>query len=92
MSSVTCDFETPQKCILCKIYITEHYAVANNPGAVSNIPTIALTNSTLKYALALADKGWRKACKEDKALYRGLNIVNGKVVFKTVTKEEPTYY
>ena len=61
-----------------------HYAVANIPGAVPNTSTTALTNATLKYALALADKGWRKACKEDKALYRGLNIVNGKVVFKAV--------
>lgn len=47
-----------------------HYAVANIPGAVPNTSTTALTNATLKYALALADKGWRKACKEDKALYR----------------------
>ena len=61
-----------------------HYAVANIPGAVPHTSTIALTNATLKYALALADKGWRKACMEDKALYRGLNIVNGKVVFKAV--------
>ena len=61
-----------------------HYAVANIPGAVPHTSTIALTNATLKYALALADKGWRKACKEDKALHRGLNIVNGKVVFKAV--------
>ena len=61
-----------------------HYAVANIPGAVPNTSTTALTNATLKYALTLADKGWRKACKEDKALYRGLNIVNGKVVFKAV--------
>ena len=61
-----------------------HYAVANIPGAVPHTSTIALTNATLKYALALADKGWQKACKEDKALYRGLNIVNGKVVFKAV--------
>ena len=61
-----------------------HYAVANIPGAVPHTSTTALTNATLKYALALADKGWRKACKEDKALYRGLNIVNGKVVFKAV--------
>lgn len=61
-----------------------HYAVANIPGAVPHTSTIALTNATLKYALALADKGWRKACKEDKALYRGLNIANGKVVFKAV--------
>ena len=59
-----------------------HYAVANIPGAVPNTSTTALTNATQKYALALPVKGWRKACKEDKALYRGLNIVNGKVVFK----------
>lgn len=61
-----------------------HYAVANIPGAVPHTSTIALTNATLKYALALADKGWKKACKDDIALYRGLNIVNGKVTFKAV--------
>ena len=61
-----------------------HYAVANIPGAVPNTSTLALTNATLKYALALADKGWKKACKEDPALYKGLNIVNGNVVFKAV--------
>ena len=61
-----------------------HYAVANIPGAVPNTSTLALTNATLRYALALADKGWRQACKDDSALYKGLNIVNGKVVFKAV--------
>ena len=61
-----------------------HYAVANIPGAVPNTSTIALTNATLRYALALADKGWRKACQDDAALFRGLNIVEGKVVFKAV--------
>ena len=61
-----------------------HYAVANIPGAVPNTSTIALSNATLKYALALADKGWRKACKDDAALYRGLNIVQGKITFKAV--------
>ena len=61
-----------------------HYAVANIPGAVPNTSTMALTNATLRYAIALADKGWKKACKDDPALYRGLNIVNGKVVFKAV--------
>ena len=61
-----------------------HYAVANIPGAVPNTSTIALTNATLRYALALADKGWRKACKDDKALFQGLNIVEGKVTFKAV--------
>ena len=61
-----------------------HYAVANIPGAVPNTSTTALTNATLKYALALADKGWQQACKDDPALYRGLNIVEGKVTFKAV--------
>ena len=61
-----------------------HYAVANIPGAVPNTSTIALTNATLRYALALADKGWKKACKEDPALALGLNVVEGKVTYKAV--------
>ena len=61
-----------------------HYAVANIPGAVPNTSTAALTNATLKYALALADKGWKKACREDTALYKGLNVVEGKITFKAV--------
>ena len=61
-----------------------HYAVANIPGAVPNTSTMALTNATLRYAIALADKGWKRACDEDPALARGLNIVDGKIVFKPV--------
>jgi alanine dehydrogenase len=61
-----------------------HYCVANIPGAVPYTSTMALTNATLRYAVALADKGWRQACKDDEALYRGLNIVDGKVTFKAV--------
>ena len=61
-----------------------HYAVANIPGAVPRTSTLALTNVTLPYALALANKGWKKACKDDKALSQGLNVVEGKVVFKPV--------
>ena len=61
-----------------------HYCVANIPGAVPNTSTIALTNATLRYAVELADKGWRKACKDDEALRKGLNIVQGKVTFKAV--------
>ena len=61
-----------------------HYAVANIPGAVPNTSTIALTNATLRYALALADKGWQQACKDDLALYRGLNIVEGRVTYRAV--------
>ena len=63
---------------------TVHYCVANIPGAVPNTSTLALTNATLRYAIALADKGWKKACKDDAALAKGLNIVEGKVVFKAV--------
>ena len=61
-----------------------HYAVANIPGAVPNTSTAALTNATMKYAVALADKGWRQACKDDAALRAGLNVVEGKITFKPV--------
>lgn len=61
-----------------------HYCVANIPGAVPYTSTLALTNATLPYAIQLADKGWEKACKEDPALREGLNIVEGKIVYKAV--------
>ena len=61
-----------------------HYAVANIPGAVPNTSTIALTNATLRYAVELADKGWRRACREDAALRAGLNVVEGKIAYKAV--------
>ncbi|MCD8313354.1 MAG: alanine dehydrogenase [Bacteroidales bacterium] len=61
-----------------------HYAVANIPGAVPYTSTMALTNATMRYAVALADKGWKKACADDPALAKGLNIVDGKVTFKAV--------
>ncbi|MGB2514007.1 MAG: alanine dehydrogenase, partial [Flavobacteriaceae bacterium] len=63
-----------------------HYAVTNMPGAVPNTSTTALTNATLHYALELANKGWKKACKENKALLKGLNIAQGKVVYKEVAE------
>ena len=69
------------------VYVEEgivHYCVANIPGAVSHTSTLALTNATLRYALGLADKGWRQACKDDSALAKGLNVVNGKVTYKAV--------
>jgi len=61
-----------------------HYCVANIPGAVPNTSTIALTNATLRYALALADKGWQQACRDDESLRRGLNIVDGRITYKAV--------
>ena len=63
-----------------------HYCVANIPGAVARTSTLGLTNATLPYVLQLADKGWRKACKENKELLEGLNVVNGKVVYKGVAE------
>ncbi len=61
-----------------------HYCVANIPGAVPYTSTLALTNATLPYVIALAGKGWQKACKDDPALALGLNVVEGKVVYKAI--------
>lgn len=71
------------------IYIIDevvHYCVANMPGAVPYTSTVALTNATLPYALDLANKGWKQACKDNHSLKLGLNIVNGKVVYKAVAE------
>lgn len=63
-----------------------HYCVANIPGAVPYTSTLALTNATLPYALQLADKGWHRACAENEELRKGLNVVDGKVVYKEVAE------
>lgn len=63
-----------------------HYAVANIPGAVPNTSTVALTNATLRYAVALADKGWQQACRDDRSLARGVNMVDGKCTYEAVAK------
>ena len=63
-----------------------HYCVANIPGAVPYTSTLALTNATLPYALQLADKGWRKACSDNEELRKGLNVVEGKVVYREVAE------
>ncbi len=61
-----------------------HYAVANIPGAVPFTSTMALTNATLPYTVALACKGWEKACQDNPALAAGVNVVNGKITYKAV--------
>ena len=61
-----------------------HYGVANMPGAVPNTSTLALTNATLRYGLAIADKGWKKAVADDEALAKGVNVLGGKVTYKPV--------
>jgi alanine dehydrogenase len=55
------------------------YCVANMPGAVPNTSTYALTNATMPYAVALADKGWVRACRDDHSLALGLNTHDGKL-------------
>ena len=60
------------------------YCVANMPGAVPNTSTYALTNATLPYTVALADKGWQQACRDDHSLALGLNTHAGRLTNKPV--------
>jgi alanine dehydrogenase len=69
------------------VYVVDdvlHYCVANMPGAVPYTSTIALTNATLPYAIQLANKGWKQACKDSNPLKLGLNVIDGKVVYQGV--------
>ncbi|UII74569.1 alanine dehydrogenase [Flagellimonas sp. HMM57] len=71
------------------VYIIDdvvHYCVANMPGAVPYTSTVALTNVTLPYVLKLANMGWRSACNLDKNLAKGLNIIEGEVVYEEITE------
>jgi len=63
-----------------------HYMVANMPGAVPRTSTYALNNATLPFALALADKGWRAALRDDPHLRAGLNVAGGRVTYGEVAK------
>jgi alanine dehydrogenase len=63
-----------------------HYCVANMPGAVPRTSTQALGNATLPFLLALADKGWRRACEEDPHLLAGLNTHAGHLTYYAVGK------
>ncbi len=60
-----------------EVHGSTFYCVANMPGAVPNTSTYALTNATLPYAVALADKGWQQACRDDRSLALGLNTHAG---------------
>lgn len=64
-----------------------HYGVTNIPAAVARTSTYALTNVTLPYALQLADKGFEKAIRENPALYKGVNVCQGKITYKTVADD-----
>jgi alanine dehydrogenase len=63
-----------------------HYGVANMPGGVPRTSTLALTNATFPYAMQLANKGWKQALKDNLALKKGLNIVDGKVTYPAVAE------
>ncbi len=71
------------------IYVVDnviHYGVANMPGGVPRTSTLALTNATLPYALNLANKGWRGACRNDRALALGVNVAEGRVAYPGVAE------
>lgn len=61
-----------------------HYCVANMPGAVARTSTQALSNATMPFMLALADKGWKGACAEDRHLLAGLNVHAGRLTYAAV--------
>ena len=61
-----------------------HYCVANMPGAVARTSTLALGNATMPFMLALADKGWKRACAEDPHLLAGLNVHAGQLTYAAV--------
>jgi alanine dehydrogenase len=60
------------------------YCVANMPGAVPHTSTHALANATLPYVLDVANQGWQKAVRANPALAEGVNVADGKVVYKPV--------
>lgn len=70
-------------------YVVEgivHYAVANMPGGVPRTSTLALTNATFPYVRRLAREGWRAACRADRSLFLGLNVIVGEVVYPGVAE------
>jgi alanine dehydrogenase len=67
-----------------KVHNSLYYCVANMPGAVPATSTAALSNATLKYSLALANKGWQQAIADDAGLAAGLNVHEGKIMYAAV--------
>jgi alanine dehydrogenase len=63
-----------------------HYAVSNMPGALPRTSTLALTNATLPYAVEIANKGWKKAMKQNSEIRRGANVVEGHVTYRGVAE------
>jgi len=76
--------ETTHTAPIYKIDDVIHYAVSNMPGALPRTSTLALNNATLPYAVEIANKGWKKAMKENPEIKAGANVVEGKVTHKGV--------
>jgi len=75
-----------------KVHNSIFYCVANMPGAVAHTSTYALTNATLSYAKAIANKGWQSACSTDSSLALGLNTHAGKLVSEPVSQAHGLAY
>ena len=69
-----------------------HYCVANMPGAVARTSTFALTNSTLRYGLELANKGVKKAVQDNPHLAEGVNTYDGKLTYRAVAEAQGRAY
>jgi alanine dehydrogenase len=78
--------ETTHKAPIYKIDGIIHYAVSNMPGALPRTSTLALNNATLPFAVEIANKGWKKAMKENPEIKAGANVVEGKVTHKGVAE------
>ena len=85
-SIATCDHVTTHSNPTFVKHGVIHYSVANIPGAVARTSTLALTNATLPYALKIAGKGWKAACREDAGLAKGLNTIDGNLTNKNVAE------
>lgn len=82
--SFECSRPTTHKDPIFEVDGIIHYCVANMPGATPITSTAALTNATLPYALEIANKGWKKAAADNKAIAKGVNMVNGKITYQNV--------
>lgn len=71
------------------IYVVDgviHYCVGNMPGAVAKTSTMGLTNATLAYAVEIANKGWKRAMKENEEIAKGANVIQGKITFRAIAE------
>jgi len=83
----TCDHASTHDDPIYIKYDVVHYSVANIPGAVPRTATVSLTDSTIPYAVKIANLGVKEAVKRDKALALGVNMINGNLTYKAVADD-----